>query len=54
MHVIRAEKEAKVWLDPVTLEYNHGYSRPEVNRILKLAAAHRQRLPEVWNAHFNQ
>ena len=54
MHVLRGGKEAKVWLDPVELEYNHGYNRYELNRIMKLTQLNRVRLLEAWNAHFGQ
>jgi hypothetical protein len=36
MHVIHGENVAKIWLNPVELQNNRGYNRPEMNRILKL------------------
>jgi len=54
MHVIKAENVAKIWLQPVELEYNHGYNRSELNRILKLTQQHRQQLLEAWNEHFDR
>lgn len=54
MHVIRGEKEAKVWLEPVTVEYNRGYSQPELNKIVRLTRLHRSKLLETWNAHFTR
>jgi len=36
VHVIRDDSVAKIWLQPVIVEYNHGYDRAELNRILKL------------------
>lgn len=52
VHVIRAESEAKLWLRPVTVEYNHGYNGPELNRIVKLTEANLARLLEAWDAYF--
>ena len=54
VHVIHAENVAKIWLEPVELETNHGYNRSELNRILKLTQQHRQQLLEAWNEHFNR
>ncbi len=36
VHVIHDDNETKIWLDPVQLEYNRGYNRAELNRVLKL------------------
>jgi len=54
VHIFRNENKAKIWLQPVVLEYNQGYNRAELNRILKLTRQHQERLLEMWNAHFNQ
>lgn len=54
MHVIRGEKEAKVWLEPVAVEYNRGYGQPELNKIVRLTRLHRSKLPETWNAYFTR
>lgn len=53
VHVLRGENEAKIWLQPVTLEYNRGYNQTELNRILKLTRQNQNRLLEAWNAHFS-
>lgn len=54
MHVIQGERVAKVWLDPVAVEYNRGYHRAEINRILRLTVEHRGRLLEAWYGYFGQ
>jgi hypothetical protein len=54
VHVIQGEKVAKVWLQPIAVEYNHGYNQSTLNRILKLTHEHQDELLEVWNAYFNQ
>ncbi len=51
-HVFRGEQEAKIWLQPVRVEYNRGYNGPELNRVLRLTEDHRTRLLEAWHAHF--
>ena len=54
MHVLRDEKEAKIWLHPVEIEHNHGFNASELNRILKLTHQNQDRLLEIWNDYFNQ
>jgi hypothetical protein len=54
MHVIRDGKEAKIWLQPVVVEYNRGYNKPELNRIMKLTRQNQANLLEAWNAYFSQ
>ncbi len=54
MHVIHGENEAKIWLYPVVVEYNRGYNKPELNRILKLTRRNQAKLTEAWNAYFSK
>jgi hypothetical protein len=54
VHVIRDDSVAKIWLHPITVEYNHGYDRPTLNKILKLTRKNQEHLSEAWNAHFSQ
>ena len=54
MHVIKGEKEAKIGLQPVMIAYNHGYNRPELNRVLKLTRQNQTKLLEAWNEYFSQ
>ena len=53
MHVIIEECVAKIWLAPVRFEYAHGYSKAEINRLLKLTGRHERRLLEAWYEHFD-
>ncbi len=54
MHVIRDGKEAKVWLQPIDVEYNRGYNKAKMNQILKLTRQNQQKLLEAGYAHFNK
>ena len=54
MHVIHGEKVAKVWLTPVEVEYNRGYNRTELNRIVRLAEANREQLLQIWHEYFGR
>ncbi len=48
VHVLRGEREAKIWLQPLEVEYNRRYNRAELTRILKLAQQHQARLVKAW------
>jgi len=54
VHVLQGENVAKVWLLPVSVEYNRGYNQPEPNRILKLARENQERLLKIWNDYFSR
>ena len=54
VHVIRDNNVAKIWLQPVVVEYSHGYNQPTLNRILKLTRQNQDRLLGAWNDHFSQ
>lgn len=54
VHVIRDENQAKIWLQPVSVEYNHGYNPTELNQILKLTRQNQVQLLEAWNEYFSR
>ncbi len=53
VHVERDDCEAKLWLDPVRLQWSSGFSAREINRIEKIVLEHQQFLLERWNEFFN-
>ena len=54
IHVKREKKVAKVWVDPVVLERTGGFSRVEINKIVKLVQEHREHLLEKWYEFFGR
>jgi hypothetical protein len=54
IHVRRENSVAKFWLDPVALERAGGFSRVELNVILKLVDEHRERLLRSWYEFFGR
>ncbi len=54
VHVLRENYEAKLWLQPVVVQHNHGYSQTELNYILRLTRQNQARLLEVWDAYFSR
>jgi hypothetical protein len=53
VHVIQAERMAKIWLNSLEVEYNRGYNKTELNKVLKLTALHESKLLEAWHEHFD-
>ena len=52
VHVKRGGNVTKIWLQAVEVQYNRGYSGPEINKILRLTLEHQDELLEMWNEHF--
>jgi len=54
VHVIQAERTAKIWLNSLEVEYNRGYNKTELNKVLKLTALNETRLLDAWHEHFDR
>lgn len=52
VHVRRDDFEAKFWLDPLEVAYNHGFSEHELNKIVKIVKHRRKEIKEKWNDFF--
>ncbi len=46
--------EAKVWLTPIRLERNRGYTEVEVRRIPRIVSVNSGRLLEAWHVYFRE
>ena len=53
VHVERDDCEAKFWLDPVRLQWSHGFSANQINDIERLVVENRELLLDGWNEFFN-
>jgi hypothetical protein len=53
VHVERERKTAKFWLDPVQMEYNHGFAPVELNKVATLVQEHETDLVKAWHEYFN-
>jgi hypothetical protein len=51
VHVAREKMETKIWLTPISIAYNHGFARKELNRIERLLASHQEDILEAWHEH---
>lgn len=54
VHVEKAERYAKIWLDPVTLARAKGFRTAEVSEILAIVKQRRKFLLEAWHEHFDR
>jgi hypothetical protein len=53
IHVEKAAKEAKFWLNPeVTLAYNSGYSARSLRELAGIIQTKRNLIERVWNEFF--
>ena len=54
IHVERAEKYAKYWLDPVALAESRSFRSHELTELRRLVEEHREEFIDAWNEHFNR
>jgi hypothetical protein len=52
VHVDREKMSAKIWLQPISVAYNLGFSRHELQRILRLIHEHQALCLRKWNEYF--
>jgi hypothetical protein len=52
VHVDREDSEAKFWLDPVELEWNHDFTRYEIRRIEGIIEESVVLLLREWHEYF--
>ncbi|MGH9385620.1 MAG: DUF4160 domain-containing protein [Vicinamibacterales bacterium] len=50
----RDDKQAKFWLTPIELAWNHGFRASELNDIRRLVLDHRLKIIEAWHEHCGQ
>jgi hypothetical protein len=53
VHVDRRGATAEVWLDPVGLANNSGFSARELGDVLRLARTRRDEFLEAWHGFFD-
>jgi hypothetical protein len=52
VHVDRGDATAKIWLTPVSIAHNMGFSAKELGELLRLVRAHQTQLLEAWHGYF--
>ena len=52
VHVAREKKAAKMWLDPIRLAYNRGFTDNELSKVTALVNEHQASLVKAWHGFF--
>ena len=52
IHVEKAGKVAKIWLDPISVAKNYGFTNKEMKYILSVVREHQKEFLERWNEYF--
>jgi hypothetical protein len=54
IHIEKAEKYAKFWLDPLFVAVNYGFTSKELREISEIIEENEVLLKEKWNEHFSK
>ncbi|MGH2497629.1 MAG: DUF4160 domain-containing protein [Ktedonobacteraceae bacterium] len=54
IHVQKAEKYAKFWLQPIQIADSTGYTSKELRQIQEIVQEHMRFILEAWYEHFTQ
>lgn len=55
IHVVKAEKEAEIWLEPtIELAYNHGFGSKEIKLILKISEENGECFKKQFASHIGK
>ncbi|MBI2871505.1 MAG: DUF4160 domain-containing protein [Candidatus Omnitrophica bacterium] len=52
VHIEKAEKYAKFWLNPVRLDRNYKFSSSELRKIREIVQRRKEEIEEKWNEYF--
>ena len=53
VHVMRDNRVAKFWLDPVRIERSGGLRRSEIRQVQRIIEENQGALLEAWDFYFN-
>lgn len=55
IHVIHAEGEAKIWMEPnIELESSFGLQTKQIKEIIKQVVEHQDEIRQKWNDYFKR
>jgi hypothetical protein len=54
VHVRKGDAVAKLWLQPVRLDFSEGFNPSEIRRIRELTFEHQGEFVERWNEYFRR
>jgi hypothetical protein len=52
IHVVKAEKRAKIWLDDLSVAWSRHFNARELNRVLEIVDKHQKELTEWYYGFF--
>ena len=52
IHVTDGSNSAKIWVDPVRLQYNRGFGQKDINTIVLAVQDNKAMIMEAWNDYF--
>lgn len=52
VHVRKGDAVAKLWLQPVRLDFSEGFNPSDIRRIRELTFEHQGEFVERWNEYF--
>ncbi len=52
IHVVIAEKRAKIWLHDISIAWSRNFNQRELNRVLRVIRTHQDELTEWYNGFF--
>lgn len=53
VHVAKAERYEKFWMNPVTLARNYKFTSSELRKIIDIIEQRKKEIEEKWNGYFN-
>lgn len=53
VHVESGNFTAKIWINPIRLQYSRGFPRNEINKILEIAEENKDYFLRSWDEYFN-
>lgn len=53
MCMLRDDKIAKFWLEPVRLVNSSGFNRPDISEIFKIIEKNRDKILAGWHGYFD-
>lgn len=54
IHIAKAEKVAKFWMNPVCLAGNYRFTSSELRKIMDIIEVNKHRIEESWNDYFKK
>jgi Domain of unknown function (DUF4160) len=49
IHIEKGDATAKIWLQPIEVENNYGFSNREINQILKIITENQLNFIQFWH-----